>query len=248
MYNPFSVFGNFYRRFIQGFANIYGTTPLLDRKDTTWHWDNDLQNSIHTPNKRFTSAPILLCQISRKQFRLRRNASDYDYGAILSQQSDMVMAFRLPNMSKQMLPAERNTSSMIKTPRYHRSTKNMRTIWKEVHILSKFGPITRTFDIFVRRNPLTAAKPMELIPLPFSIHYFPSCRALNKADHLTREVRSFRRGWNLIIRTPRSYIHQFFESMPLDDDHQPQKRPYEMPSKNQRRNDLLANSVLRHQR
>ena len=37
----------------------------------------------------------------------------------------------------------------------------------------------------------------------------------------------------MIIRTTRSYIHQFFASMQQDGDHQPQKGPYKMQLRNQ---------------
>jgi len=43
-----------------------------------------------------------------KQFQLETDASDYDYGAILSQQSDDRHWLPVTYMSKQMLLAERN--------------------------------------------------------------------------------------------------------------------------------------------
>ena len=54
------------------------------------------------------SAPILLMPDFSKPFRLETDALDYDYGAILSQQSEDGHWLPVTYMSKQMLPAERN--------------------------------------------------------------------------------------------------------------------------------------------
>jgi len=104
----FLGFGNFYWRFIQGFANITAPLTSLTQKDTTWHWDDDQQTAFETLKQWFTSAPILLCQIFSKPFRLETDALDYNYGAILSQQSEDGHWLPVAYMSKQMLLAERN--------------------------------------------------------------------------------------------------------------------------------------------
>jgi len=104
----FLGFGNFYWRFIQGFANIMTPLTSLTRKDTTWHWSDDQQQAFDTLKQRFTSALILLMPDFSKPFRLETDASDYDYGAILSQQSEDGHWLPVAYMSKQMLPVERN--------------------------------------------------------------------------------------------------------------------------------------------
>jgi len=70
--------------------------------------DDDQQTAFETLKQRFTSAPILLMPDFSKPFRLETDASDYDYGAILSQQSDDGHWLLVAYMSKQMLPAECN--------------------------------------------------------------------------------------------------------------------------------------------
>src|SRR5882724_1322440 len=104
----FLGFGNFYQRFIQGFANIMAPLTALTQKDTTWLWNDDQQKAFNTLKQRFTLAPILLMPDFSKPFWLETDASDYNYGAILSQQSDDGHWLPVAYMSKQMLPAEHN--------------------------------------------------------------------------------------------------------------------------------------------
>ena len=73
-----------------------------------WTWEEAQQTAFDTLKHRFTSAPILLMPDFDKPFRLETDASDYDYGAILSQQSEDGHWLPIAYMSKQMLPAERN--------------------------------------------------------------------------------------------------------------------------------------------
>jgi len=73
-----------------------------------WHWDDDQQKAFEMLKQQFTLAPILLMPDFSKPFRLETDASDYDYGTILSQQSDDGHWLLVAYMSKQMLPAERN--------------------------------------------------------------------------------------------------------------------------------------------
>ena len=98
----FLGFRNVYRRFIQGFVNITAPLTSLTQKDTTWHWDNDQQKAFKTLKQHFTSAPILLMPDFLKPFRLETDTSDYDYGAILSQQSDDGHWLPVAYMSKQI--------------------------------------------------------------------------------------------------------------------------------------------------
>ena len=80
----------------------------LTRKDTTWHWDDDQQKAFDMLKQQFTLAPILLMPDFLRPFQLEMDASDYDYGAILSQQSDDGHWLPVTYMSKQMLLAECN--------------------------------------------------------------------------------------------------------------------------------------------
>jgi len=92
----FLRFGNFYRRFIQGFANITAPLTSLTRKDITWHWDDNQQTAFETLKQRFTLAPILLMPDFSKPFCLETDASDYDYGAIYRNSWMTATGFRSP--------------------------------------------------------------------------------------------------------------------------------------------------------
>jgi len=170
----FLGFGNFYRRFIQGFAHITAPLTTLTRKDTTWHWDNDQQMAFDNLKQRFTSAPILLMPDFSKPFRLETDASDYDYGAILSQQSNDGPWLPVAYMSKQMLPAERN---YVIYDKELLAIIEALKLWR--HYLegsphpSIFGPITKILNTFVRRSPLIAAKPAGAYSSPVFGSLFP---------------------------------------------------------------------------
>jgi hypothetical protein len=55
----FLGFGNYYRRFISGFAEI--TRPLheLTKKDKIWNWTNECQTAFETLKEHFSTAPVL---------------------------------------------------------------------------------------------------------------------------------------------------------------------------------------------
>jgi len=104
----FLGFGNFYWQFIQGFAHIMAPLTSLTWRDTAWHWDDDRQKAFDMLKQQFTLAPILLMPNFLTPFWLEMDASDYNYGAILSQQSDDRHWLLVTYMSKQMLPVECN--------------------------------------------------------------------------------------------------------------------------------------------
>jgi len=124
-----------------------------------------------------------------KQFLLGNRRLDYDYSAILSQQSDDGHWLPVAYMSKQMLPAERN---YVIYDKELLAIIEALKLWR--HYLEgsptssrKFGPITKILNTFDRRSPLTAAKPdgaYSFSRFRFTISH--RAGTLNKADHLTR--------------------------------------------------------------
>jgi len=53
----FLGFGNFYQRFIQGFAHIMAPLMSLTQKNTAWHWDDDQQKAFDTLKQQFGTDP-----------------------------------------------------------------------------------------------------------------------------------------------------------------------------------------------
>jgi len=114
-----------------------------------------------------------------KPFRLETDASDYDYGAILSQQSEIGHWLPIAYMSKQMLPVERNyviydkellaIIAALQTWRHYlEGSPHPIEIWS----------ITRTSNISGPLNPSIAAKPVGASSFPVSNSPFPTALAL----------------------------------------------------------------------
>src|SRR5882724_8636286 len=95
-----------------------------------------------------------------KQFQLEMDASDYNYGTILSQQLDDRHWLPVAYMSKQMLLAEHN---YVIYDKELLAIIEALKLWR--HYLEgsphplRFGPITGTLNIFGQCNLLIATKP-----------------------------------------------------------------------------------------
>jgi len=57
----------------------------LTKKDCTWNWGVEQQNTFEALKKAFTMAPILRIPNDKDPFKLSTNASDFATGAVLSQ-------------------------------------------------------------------------------------------------------------------------------------------------------------------
>ena len=105
----FLGFMNFYRRFINKFAHIAQLLNDLLKKDTPWQWTKGENDAFEHLKHLATSEPILKHMNPQRAYRMETDASNYAYGAVLSQKQDEdnrrhPVAF----MSKSMTPAERN--------------------------------------------------------------------------------------------------------------------------------------------
>ena len=136
---------------------------------------------------RFTSAPILLMPDFDKPFRLETDASDYDYGAIISQQSEIGHWLPIAYMSKQMLPVERNyviydkellaiISALQTWHHYLEGSPHPIEIWSDHKNLEYF----RTAQSLNCRQ---ARWSLFLSRFQFTISH--RAGSLNRADHLT---------------------------------------------------------------
>ena len=81
----FLDFVNFYHRFIENFAKM--SKPLFDltKKDSTWTWGIEQQNTFEILKKAFTTAPVLRVPNDKDSFKLSTNASNFVTEAVLSQ-------------------------------------------------------------------------------------------------------------------------------------------------------------------
>ena len=104
---------NYYRRFIQDFANIAEPLNKLMHKDVKFHWTHDCDEAFTTLRDRLTVYPILAYPDFRRPFRVQTDASNWAVGAVLSQDykgQEKVIAYASSTLSK----SERNWSAYDK--------------------------------------------------------------------------------------------------------------------------------------
>ena len=80
-------FVNFYCRFIENFAKMSKPLCNLTKKNITWTWGVEQQNTFEVLKKAFTTAPVLRIPNDKDSFKLSTNASNFATGAILSQKN-----------------------------------------------------------------------------------------------------------------------------------------------------------------
>ena len=81
----FIGFVNFYRRWIPAFSDITRLLHNLFQKDHKWQWTENEQTAFEILKWRVSQAPVLVHADPDRQFRMETDASNYAYGAVLSQ-------------------------------------------------------------------------------------------------------------------------------------------------------------------
>lgn len=79
------AFANYYRRFIQNFANLVRPLNHLTKKRSEFIWSDECEKAFETLKKKLISPPILKYPDFTKQFIVTVDASNYACGAVLSQ-------------------------------------------------------------------------------------------------------------------------------------------------------------------
>ena len=78
-------FGNFYRKFIQGFSHLAQPLNQLLKKDQPFIWTDEAQQAFDNIKKRFTEEPVLMMPDQTKPFQIECDASKWASGAVLMQ-------------------------------------------------------------------------------------------------------------------------------------------------------------------
>lgn len=78
----------YYRRFVEGFANIAAPLHKLTEANNTFTWSQTCENSFRRLKAALCSSPILAYPKQRGQFILDTDASNIGIGAVLSQVQD----------------------------------------------------------------------------------------------------------------------------------------------------------------
>lgn len=84
----FIAFANYYRRFIEQFADIVKPMNNLLTKNSKFEWSTECEHSFNILKQKLISAPILRYPDFDKTFIVTTDASNYALGAILSQKED----------------------------------------------------------------------------------------------------------------------------------------------------------------
>src|SRR5260221_11071483 len=104
----FLGFMNFYWKFICDFSDIAHPLYTLTRKTQQWVWGSPEQEAFDSLKKAITSTPILTFPSQSGCFCLKRDASNFVTGAVLSQAQADGMHQPIAFMSKGFSDAEHN--------------------------------------------------------------------------------------------------------------------------------------------
>ena len=97
---------NFYQRFIDKFVHIARPLNDLLKKDTPWQWTKKENDTFEHLKRLATTEPILRHANPQLPYRMETDASNYAYGAILSQKPETKERHPVAFMSKSMAPAK----------------------------------------------------------------------------------------------------------------------------------------------
>jgi hypothetical protein len=84
----FLGFANFYQCFIRNFLLLFKLLHNFLKKNHSWIWQNEQEQSFQSLKRAFTTAPILAMYDYNKKTVLETDASDWAFGGMLSQFSD----------------------------------------------------------------------------------------------------------------------------------------------------------------
>ena len=101
---------NYYRRFVENFADIAKPLHQLTRKNVQFKWTNECNKSFLELKKRLTTSPVLIHPDPQKQYIVECDASNLAIGAILSQRDDNNRLHPVAYYSRSLSNAEINYS------------------------------------------------------------------------------------------------------------------------------------------
>lgn len=138
----FVAFANYYRKFIDHFADKAYHLNLLSKKNTKFNWDSNCQTSFETLKQSMMSPPILQYPdfSELNQFIVQTDASGYAIGAVLSNSNGRPIAYASRSLNK----AEKNYPTIEK--------ELLAVVWA----VKYFRPYLygRTFKILTDHKPL----------------------------------------------------------------------------------------------
>jgi hypothetical protein len=104
----FLGFGNYYRRFISGFAHLARPLHDLTKKNKIWEWTLECQVAFDSLKESFVTAPVLKMPDVNQPFILETDASKWAVGAALMQKDENGDLHPCGYLSHALTPTERN--------------------------------------------------------------------------------------------------------------------------------------------
>ena len=104
----FLGFANFYRNFIINFATLAGPLQELKKKNATFRWSVDHQNTFNSLKRLFINAPILAMWQENRPTVLETDASGWATGGCLFQYNETGHLNPIAYFSKKLSPIECN--------------------------------------------------------------------------------------------------------------------------------------------
>ena len=104
----FLEFGNFYRRFINHYAEISRPLNDLTKKDAPFEWSAKCQEAFKELKRRFTTAPVMRMPDTTQPFVIKSDTSLTTTAAVLCQQDVNGDWHPVAYLFQSLLPAERN--------------------------------------------------------------------------------------------------------------------------------------------
>src|ERR1700761_2377603 len=185
----FLGFTNFYRQFIQDFADVARPLHDLTKKDIPWEWNTEHQAAFDNLKKAITSSPVLIFPSDDKPYRVEADSSGHASGAVLSQEGEDGKWHPVAFLSKSLSEVERNydvhDKEMLAIIRaleewrhYLEGTKHTFQIWTDHKNLEYFMTAKKL-------NRRQARWSLFLSRFNFTLHHRPGKKSL-KPDALSR--------------------------------------------------------------
>lgn len=176
----------YYRRFIENFSNLTKPLTKLLKKNTSFSWTFEQQNSFDMLREKLTSEPILQYPDFNREFVLTTDASNFAIGAILSQGKigeDLPIAYASRTLNKSECnysTTERELLAIVWATKHFRSY----LYGRKFKIVTDHRPLTWLFSVKDPGSKLIRWR-LKLEEFDYEIIYKPG-KVNSNADCLSR--------------------------------------------------------------